>query len=89
MFLSTPIKRQLHAKKLSPENWCVNVWPLLLTLPNGNGEGGVTYVPVNLNSGPADTFHKSYAFYLRGEPPDDAVMTLSLSSKFPTPVLRT
>ena len=48
----------------------------------------MTYVPVNLNSGPADTFHKCYAFYLREEPPDDAVMTMSLSSKFPTPVLR-
>ena len=48
----------------------------------------MTYVPVNLNSGSADTFHKSYAFYLRGEPPDDAIVTLSLSSKLPSPVLR-
>ena len=48
----------------------------------------MTYVPVNLNSGPADTFHKRYAFYLRGKPADDALMTLILSSKFPTPVLR-
>jgi hypothetical protein len=41
----------------------------------------VTHVPVNLNSGRAGTFHKSYALlFLEKKPPDGAVITPVLSS---------
>jgi hypothetical protein len=49
---------------------------------------GVTYVPVNLNFGRAGTFHKSYAFYFREKPPDDAVITPGLSSALWAPLFR-